>query len=224
MQKLNNRIGLKQLLFITLILAFVAALSQSFKGTGNEINFGKSSVTINTAVNKISGNDKADSDKKKEQESANAFIEAYRVFMHPRCMNCHPTGDSPLQGDDSRIHAQNVTRGPDGRGLYAMKCSNCHQSQHIQGEHMPPGLPTWHLPPAHRKMVFQGKTAAQLATHFKDKNFTGFKDFKKDLLHHVENDPLVKNSWTYGTPPPLSHEEFVGKVREWIEKGAATPK
>ena len=26
-------------------------------------------------------------------------------------MNCHPAGDAPLQGDDSRVHAQNVKRG-----------------------------------------------------------------------------------------------------------------
>jgi hypothetical protein len=34
--------------------------------------------------------------KKREKESAQAFIKAYRVFMHPRCMNCHPVGDAPL--------------------------------------------------------------------------------------------------------------------------------
>lgn len=55
--------------------------------------------------------------------------------------------------------------------------------------------------------------------HFKDNKFTGFKNFSKDLLHHVEVEPLVLHSWTYGTPPPLSHEEIVAKVKEWIEKG-----
>src|SRR5258706_10489455 len=49
------------------------------------------------------------------EESKTAFLEAYKVFMHPRCMNCHPSGDAPLQGDDSHIHLQNVTRGPDGK-------------------------------------------------------------------------------------------------------------
>ena len=36
--------------------------------------------------------------------------------MHPRCMNCHPSGDVPLQGDDSHLHVQNVKRGDDGQG------------------------------------------------------------------------------------------------------------
>src|SRR5918997_7040087 len=40
-----------------------------------------------------------------------AFEAAAPVFFYPRCMNCHPAGDAPLQGDDSRVHAQNVKRG-----------------------------------------------------------------------------------------------------------------
>jgi len=162
-------------------------------------------------------------EKQREQESKDAFIEAYRVFMSPRCMNCHPSGDIPLQGDDSHLHSQGVKRGPDGKGLYAMKCKNCHQDNNTSGDHMPPGHASWHLPPANLKMVFQGKSPHELALHFKDNKFTGFKNFAKDLLHHVEVEPLVLHSWTYGTPPPLSHKEFVAKIKEWIEKGAAIP-
>src|SRR5258707_15304687 len=32
------------------------------------------------------------------------FLEATRVLLHPRCTNCHPDGDSPLQGDAPRMH------------------------------------------------------------------------------------------------------------------------
>ena len=60
-------------------------------------------------------------------ESVKAFAGVYKVLMSPRCMNCHPAGDIPLQGDDSHIHAMFPKRGKDGKGLYAMKCSNCHQ-------------------------------------------------------------------------------------------------
>src|SRR5262245_21189046 len=55
-----------------------------------------------------------------EAASRAAFLAVYPVLMHPRCMNCHPKGDQPLQGDDSHIHVQNVRRGPDGKGLFAM--------------------------------------------------------------------------------------------------------
>src|SRR5262249_48202464 len=82
-----------------------------------------------------------------------AFREAYKVFMHPRCMNCHPVGDAPLQGDDSRPHLQNVQRGPSGKGKYALKCANCHQDANLPGANMPPGNPNWHLTPPDMPMV-----------------------------------------------------------------------
>jgi hypothetical protein len=46
------------------------------------------------------------------------------------------------------------------------------------------------------------------------------------VLRHVEEDGLVTGCWDPGdgrTKPPLSHAEFVRKVREWIEKGADAP-
>jgi hypothetical protein len=154
-----------------------------------------------------------------------AFLAAYKVFMHPRCLNCHPSGDVPLQGDDSRPHAQNVKRGADGKGLYALKCANCHQATNLPGAHLPPGNPNWHLPPAKTRMVFQGKTAAELARQLKDQEQNGGKTLAQ-ILHHVSADKLVLWGWDPGagrTTPPLSHAEFARKMRAWIEKGAPIP-
>src|SRR5262245_19049919 len=95
--------------------------------------------------------------------SREAFAAAYQVFMHPRCLNCHPSGDAPLQGYDSHPHAQNVKRGKDGKGKYALKCANCHQDANLPGDNMPPGYPNWHLPSADSPLVFQGKTPVELA-------------------------------------------------------------
>src|SRR6059036_2225131 len=96
--------------------------------------------------------------KSPEDEAAGreAFLAAYKVFMHPRCMNCHPAGDAPLQGDDSHVHLQLVQRGIDGEGKYALKCANCHQPTDVPGANMPPGTPDWHLPKADTPLVFQG--------------------------------------------------------------------
>ena len=69
----------------------------------------------------------------KEAEARAAFLDVYKVLMHPRCMNCHPSGDAPLQGDDSHRHLQNVKRGEDGKGKYALKCANCHQDTNLAG-------------------------------------------------------------------------------------------
>lgn len=160
-----------------------------------------------------------------EAASRAAFLAAYRVFMHPRCMNCHPAGDAPLQGDESRPHAQNVKRGAGGRGRYALKCANCHQHANLPGDNMPPGNPVWHLPPAHMPMVFQGKTPAELARHLKDPQQNGGKTLEQ-VLQHMEKDSLVLWGWDPGdgrTPPPLPHAEFVRAMRDWVEQGAAIP-
>jgi hypothetical protein len=154
-----------------------------------------------------------------------AFIAAYPVFMHPRCMNCHPSGDAPLQGDDGHIHTQNVKRGPDGTGLYALKCANCHQRSNTPGPNMPPGNPAWQLPPESMKMVFQGRTAAQLAAQLKDPGQNGHKNLEQ-IVKHVSEDQLVAGCWNPGdgrSPPPLPHDEFARLVREWIDKGAVCP-
>jgi cytochrome c5 len=220
-QRRSNRLQL--VVYIALPVAFIAAIAMSFdnkrKVSAEEI---KQTALLNTSEKKNTNDERTEADKIREQESVAAFKEAYRVFMHPRCMNCHPSGDIPLQGDDSHLHAQGVKRGKDGKGLYALKCKNCHQDTHVAGINMPPGSPGWHLPPANLKMVFEGKTPRQLAMHFKDPKFTGFKTLDK-MIEHVEHEPLVLNSWTYGTPPPLTHAEFVAKVKEWIAKGAAIP-
>jgi hypothetical protein len=164
-------------------------------------------------------------DKKEDTSGREAFLAAYKVFMHPRCMNCHPAGDVPLQGDDSRPHAQHVQRGPDGKGKFAMKCSSCHQDVNLPGPNMPPGNPNWHLLTPRMPMVFQGKTPAELARQLKDPAQNGGKTLEQ-LLHHVTEDKLVLWGWDPGegrTKPPLSHAEFARKMREWVEKGAPVP-
>lgn len=154
-----------------------------------------------------------------------AFLAAYTVFMHARCVNCHPMGDAPLQGDHGEPHAQNVKRGKDGKGKYALKCSNCHQDTNTPGENMPPGTPAWHLPPPEMKMVFEGLSPGELCRQLKDPALNGGKTLEQ-LITHVSEDKLVLWGWEPGdgrSKPPMSHEEFVRKVRAWVENGAACP-
>lgn len=89
--------------------------------------------------------------------SVEAFKQVYKVLMNARCMNCHPSGDVPLQGDDSHLHTMLPKRGKDGKGIYAMKCANCHQPTNTPGVHTPPGNPNWHLPPGGYENGFPGK-------------------------------------------------------------------
>jgi mono/diheme cytochrome c family protein len=157
--------------------------------------------------------------------SVKAFMSVYKVLMSPRCMNCHPAGDAPLQGDDNRLHTMNVKRGADGHGLYAVRCSNCHQLENEPGLHMPPGNPKWGLPPANMRMVFQGRTPRQLALQLLNPKQNGGRT-QAQLIDHMANDALVGWGWHPGdgrTLPPMSRSAFVAQVRSWIAKGAYAP-
>jgi hypothetical protein len=163
--------------------------------------------------------------KKDSVASVKAFMEVYKVLMSPRCMNCHPSGDVPLNGDDSHLHNMTPQRGKDGKGISAMKCSNCHQPTNIEGLNKPPGHPNWHLPPADMKMVFEGRTPNQLAKQLLNPKTNGNKTLQQ-LIEHAD-DGLVKAGWNPGegrTVPPLSHQEFKKAWIAWIKNGAFAPR
>jgi cytochrome c5 len=154
-----------------------------------------------------------------------AFERAYPVFVSPRCQNCHPSGDAPLQGDDSHVHAQDIKRGPAGRGVYGMTCHTCHQDANLPGANMPPGNPKWGLPPPQMKMVFVGRSAGQLCRQLKDPKQNGGRSLSQ-ILTHVSTDDLVGWGWNPGegrTLPPLNRPEFVAALEEWVKDGAACP-
>jgi cytochrome c5 len=154
-----------------------------------------------------------------------AFNRAWTVFDSPRCRNCHPSGDAPLQGDDGHVHIQDVKRGSDGKGVYGMKCSTCHQAANLPGANMPPGNPKWSLPPANMKMVIQGETAGQFCRQLKDPAKNGHRTLAQ-IIEHVSSDDLVGWGWNPGdgrTLPPLSRPEFVAAMKTWVDNGAACP-
>jgi len=156
--------------------------------------------------------------------SVKAFMDVYKVLMSPRCMNCHPAGDIPLNGDDGHLHSMNPQRGKDGKGISAMKCTTCHQPTNVEGLNQPPGHPDWHLPPANMKMVFEGRTANQLAKQLVNPKTNGNKTIKQLIAH--ADDGLVKKGWDPGegrTLPPMSHAEFKQAWITWLNTGAYAP-
>ncbi len=160
------------------------------------------------------------------EASAKAFLAAYKVFQSPRCVNCHPSGARPLQGDRERVHLMHVVRGPEGMGKNGVWCSTCHQVTNLPGKDMPPGAPGWQLPTADMPMVFQGKTPRQLCKHLLDPAQNGHRS-PKEIIEHVRDSPLVIWGWHPGggrTAAPLTHDEFVKLIAEWVEKGQACPK
>lgn len=157
--------------------------------------------------------------------SRQAFLQVYKVLTSPRCQNCHPAGDAPLQGDDSHPHLQNVVRGKDGHGVYGMRCATCHQSANLQGDHMPPGNPKWSLPAPEHKMVFVGRSAGELCSQLKDPKQNGNRNLQQ-IYDHVSADDLVGWGWNPGdgrSQPPLSRADTSAQLKIWIDGGAACP-
>jgi hypothetical protein len=157
-----------------------------------------------------------------------AFDTIQTVLQHPRCQNCHIPGDAPLQFDAGLTHAQNVERGPEGRGMAGLPCATCHATQNppaSYGAHMPPGAPNWHLPPPERKMIFIGQSKAALCATIKDTKRNGGKDLPA-LLEHVSHDKLVLWGWNPGVgrePVSVPHDTFVASFKTWIAGGAPCP-
>jgi hypothetical protein len=163
-----------------------------------------------------------------ERDGLAAFETVRAVLQHPRCQNCHIPGDAPLQLDDGRVHGQNVRRGPIGLGAPGLPCSTCHGNANppaSYGANMPPGAPSWHLPPPRMKMVFLGLSSGELCRTLKDPKANGGKDLRA-LLEHVGHDGLVLWGWSPGVgrdPVSVPHDEFVAKFRQWVGAGAPCP-
>ena len=157
--------------------------------------------------------------------SRQAFLQVYKVLTSPRCQNCHPAGDAPLQGDDSHPHLQNVVRGKDGHGVYGMRCDTCHQTANLPGEHMPPGNPKWSLPSLEHKMVFVGRSPAELCRQLKDPKQNGNRNLQQ-IYDHISADDLVGWGWNPGdgrSEPPLTRADTSAQLKIWIDGGAACP-
>ncbi|WP_437656928.1 hypothetical protein [Sorangium sp. So ce1182] len=157
-----------------------------------------------------------------------AFETVRGVLQHPRCQNCHPAGDVPLQGDEGRLHNQFVLRGPTGHGMAGAECTTCHgptNPPNSFGMHVPPGVAKgWHMPPPEMKMVFVGVAPRALCEQVKDPARNGGKDMAA-LRVHLE-DPLVTWGWNPGagrTPIPTPYAEFVAAWETWARAGAPCP-
>ena len=158
-----------------------------------------------------------------------AFETVRGVLQHARCQNCHPRGDTPLQGDDGRPHLQNVQRGPDGHGLVGERCTTCHGPMNppdSYGPHTPPGVTTgWRMPKPDQRLVFVGVAPGALCEQVKDPARNGGKDMAA-LRAHLD-DPLVTWAWSPGfgrTPPPVSRQAFLDAWTTWANAGAPCPK
>jgi hypothetical protein len=157
------------------------------------------------------------------------FEETGKVLLHPRCVNCHPVGDSPLQGMEMRVHVPPVIRGEANFGAAGMSCNTCHGPANVvvvaqaEGIESIPGDPNWHLAPP--EMAWENKSLAEICEQIKDPERNGGKTIA-ELVEHMAEDHLVGWGWAPGegrAPVPGTQEEFGALYRAWADTGAHCP-
>jgi hypothetical protein len=151
------------------------------------------------------------------------FVEASRVLLHPRCLNCHPGGDSPLQGMEMRLHDPPVVRGPDNGGVVGVRCTSCHQDANQQLARVP-GAPNWSLAPI--EMTWVKKSPRQICEQLKDPKRNGGRTLEA-IVDHSAHDTIVAWGWAPGAdrePAPGSQTAFGALIRAWNDTGAVCPK
>src|SRR3979411_2690967 len=104
------------------------------------------------------------------------FTEAAKVITSPRCMNCHPAGDRPTQGNDMHAHSPPVARGDAGIGVPGNSCSACHTEHNYTlaeraNYRSIPGHQRWGMAPI--EMAWQGKSLGEICSQLKDPQRNG---------------------------------------------------
>jgi hypothetical protein len=156
------------------------------------------------------------------------FTEAAKVITGPRCMNCHPVGEHPTQGNDMHEHQPPVFRGDNGNGIAGAMCSTCHTDRNFalfEGAtyRSIPGNPRWGLAPI--EMAWQGKSIGDICRQIKDPARNGGRDLK--LVHeHIASDDVVAWAWKPGEgrqPAPGTQQMLGQLIQAWIDTGAQCP-
>ncbi len=162
-----------------------------------------------------------------QARSLAAFAQMGQVLQSPRCLNCHPAGSSPTQGEAMLAHLPAAPGGADGHGIPGLPCAACHQAANtpVSGERIRsvPGNPKWALAPP--QMAWQGKTLGQICRQLKDPARNGGRSLEA-LWRHMAHDDLVGWGWSPGEgrrPAPGSQAVFGKLARTWIDTGAACP-
>ncbi|MEM9930179.1 MAG: hypothetical protein AAF840_10200, partial [Bacteroidota bacterium] len=150
-----------------------------------------------------------------------------KVLTHKRCVNCHPNGDRPRQGEDSHLHNFGVERGPDNHGVASLKCNTCHQAENNDYSGVP-GAPEWSLAPI--EMYWEGLSRVEIARSMTDPAKNGGRTIE-ELVHHLTEHELVLWAWEPGVDaegnprevPPVPVEEYIKAVKAWAAAGAVIP-
>lgn len=163
----------------------------------------------------------------KQTAKDEAFHTMMQVIAHKRCVNCHPSGDKPRQGEDSHLHQFGVQRGADNHGLPTLKCGTCHQKENNDFSGVP-GAPHWHLAP--KSMAWEGLNKYEIAAAMLDKSKNGNKTIQEIEKHLTEDllvlwafEPGINHNGIAREKPPVSKADYIKAVKAWVAEGAVIP-
>lgn len=159
--------------------------------------------------------------------AAEPFEVMMDVITHQRCMNCHPAGNRPRQGDEQRLHEFNVQRGPADHGMPGLQCSTCHQPENNAYSGVP-GAPHWGLAPV--SMAWEGLSRTEIARSMLNPENNGGRTLDEIVDHLTEDalvlwafDPGVDHEGKQRTVPPVSKADYIAAVKAWADAGAIVP-
>jgi len=155
------------------------------------------------------------------------FDKMMAVLTHKRCVNCHPAGNRPHQGEDSHIHNFGVQRGADNHGVAVLRCETCHAHENNDFSGVP-GAPEWSLAPI--SMAWEGLSRVEIAKSMLNRANNGNRSLNEIVKHLTEHE-LVLWAWEPGVDaegnprekPPVGKEEYIKAVKEWAASGAVIP-
>ena len=197
--------NLKSLFIISILISVTLAMTKGSENLNNETTLSQTSNENNTEP----------------------FDKMMAVLTHKRCVNCHPAGDRPHQGEDSHVHNFGVQRGVDNHGVAALRCESCHGHENNDFSGVP-GAPEWSLAPL--SMAWEGLTRVEIAKSMLDRTKNGNRSLDEIVKHLTEHE-LVLWAWepginAAGEPrelPPVSKEDYIKAVKDWAAAGAVIP-
>ena len=150
------------------------------------------------------------------------FTELGKVLTHPRCLNCHPVGDRPRQGEHGRLHQPPVARGPTASVStpYVARFATRAPISTPAGSR---ATPNGTLPPS--KWLGMANRCTISASRSRTRRAMAAA-LSADLTHHIGDDTLVGWAWAPGfgrEPAPGTQKEAGALVEAWVKTGAACP-
>lgn len=206
---------MRKTIFITAAFALLSACSQESGETSSQSN-SSAPATVNGLATAASFESIADD----RNRAIAVFAEMGKVIQHPRCVNCHPRGERPMQTEASIPHQPHVVRGDGGIGVSGLRCTACHGADNYANV---PGNPAWHLAPA--EMAWQDKPLGEICAQLKDPERNGQRTLA-DIVDHMTNDELVGYGWNppeHLIPAPGDQAAFGALAQAWVDAGAHCP-